>query len=63
MSNVPWSRAAISGVIGLLIGLAFTYVVGLIIPTTNLRWSLTAVGFASFFAAISGFIAGSKRSS
>lgn len=63
MNNVSWIRAAISGVIGLLIGLVLTYVVSLLIPTTNLRWSLMAVGFASFFAAVSGFVAGASRKS
>ena len=50
-----------SGAIGLVIGLVATYLVSLIFPTTNLRWSLVAVGFASFFGALGGYSAGAKR--
>jgi high-affinity Fe2+/Pb2+ permease len=63
MNQISWSRAAVSGVIGVIMGLVITYVVSLINHTTNLQWSLTAVGFASFFAACAGYIAGARRKS
>lgn len=40
----------ISGVISLVIGLAATYAVSIAIPTPDLKWALTAVGFATFFS-------------
>jgi hypothetical protein len=61
MNQISWSRAAVSGVIGVIFGLVITYVVSLINHTTNLQWSLTAVGFASFFAASAGYLAGAKQ--
>ena len=42
----------VSGIISTVIGLAATYAVSVIIPTTDLEWTLTAVGFASFFSGL-----------
>jgi hypothetical protein len=61
MNQILWGRAAVSGVIGVIIGLVITYFVSLINHTTNLQWSLTAVGFASFFAASGGYLAGARQ--
>jgi hypothetical protein len=61
MNQISWGRAALSGVIGVIIGLVITYVVSLVNHTTNLQWSLIAVGFASFFAASGGYLAGARR--
>jgi len=61
MNQISWGRAVVSGVIGVISGLVITYVVSLINHTTNLQWSLIAVGFASFFAASAGYLAGAKR--
>jgi hypothetical protein len=63
MNQISWGRAAVSGAIGVIFGLVITCVVNLINPTANLQWSLTAVGFASFFAACAGYIAGARRKS
>jgi hypothetical protein len=63
MNRISWGRAAVSGAIGVIIGLVITCVVNLINPTANLQWSLTAVGFASFFAVCAGYIAGARRKS
>jgi len=63
MNQISWGRAAVSGVIGVIFGLVITYIVNLINPTTNLRWSLIAVGFASFFAAFRGYIVGARQKS
>jgi len=63
MNKISWGRAAVSGAIGVISGLVITCVVNLINPTSNLQWSLTAVGFASFFAACAGYIAGARRKS
>jgi hypothetical protein len=61
MNQISWGRAAVSGVIGVIFGLIITYVVSLINNTTDLQWSLTAVGFASFFAASAGYLAGARQ--
>ena len=61
MNQTSWGRAVVSGVIGVIFGLVITYVVSLINHTTNLQWSLIAVGFASFFAASGGYLAGARR--
>jgi hypothetical protein len=63
MKQISWGRAAVSGAIGVIIGLVITCVVNLINPTANLQWSLTAVGFSSFFASFAGYIAGARRKS
>ena len=44
----------ISGFVGSIIGFVATYGVSLAIPTNNLTWALTAVGFASFFSGFFG---------
>jgi hypothetical protein len=61
MNGGSISRALLSGIIGVAIGLVITYVVSLIIPTENLTWSLIAVGFASFFAAFAGHLSGASQ--
>lgn len=44
-------------------GLAAAYIINLIIPTTNLGWSLIAVGFAAFFSGVFGYLGGVKQQS
>lgn len=39
-----------SGAISLVIAVAVTYAVSMIYPTSDLPWTLTAVGFGSFFS-------------
>lgn len=43
-----------SGIVSTAIGLTATYAVSFAIPTSNLQWALTAVGFASFFSGFFG---------
>jgi len=61
MKEISWGGAIMSGTIGIVIGLFSTYVVSLIIPTTNLKWSMTAVGIAAFFSAFAGYLVGVKK--
>jgi len=63
MKQMSLGKSAISGVIGVIIGLFITYVVSLISPTSNLQWSLTTVGFSSFCAAFAGYAAASRDKS
>lgn len=44
----------ISGVTSLVIALITTYSVSYAVPTQDLQWALTAVGFASFFSGFFG---------
>jgi hypothetical protein len=48
--NFEYQEELTSGVISTAIGLTATYAVSLAIPTSDLQWTLTAVGFASFFS-------------
>jgi ABC-type antimicrobial peptide transport system permease subunit len=52
--DFEYKDEVISGFVGSIIGVAATYGVSLAIPTTNLTWALTAVGFASFFSGFFG---------
>jgi len=61
MSMSLIGNAAIAGVIGLVIGVVFTFLVNLIKPTPDLTWSLIAVAFAAFFAGFAGYIVGIKE--
>lgn len=46
--------AFISGATSLITALAATYAVSLAVPTQELQWAMTAVGFASFFSGFFG---------
>lgn len=49
-------RAVIAGLVAVVFGLIATLIVDLFVPTTNLEWSLIAVGFASFVAGLAGYL-------
>lgn len=59
--NTLRSRAIVSGILAVVIGLIATVIADLFFPTTNLLWALIAVGFASFFAGSMGYYSGYKR--
>ncbi|MFQ3275242.1 MAG: ABC-type antimicrobial peptide transport system permease subunit [Candidatus Nanohaloarchaea archaeon] len=50
-----------SGVVSAVIGVVATYGVSLAMPTSDLTWALTAVGFASFFSGFFGSYYSSKE--
>ena len=58
MRNKSWKAATVAGIISLSIGVLATYLISIMIPTTELTWSITAVGFASFFGGFSSHISG-----
>lgn len=60
MNRPLWTQAAVSALIGLAIGLAFTYSLNLIFGLGNSPWTLLVVGFASFFSGFAGFWNGTK---
>ncbi len=45
-----YEEPAISGLVSLFFAVVITYGVAMVYPTSNLQWTLTAVGFASFFS-------------
>ncbi|MFB6158961.1 MAG: hypothetical protein ABEJ95_04885 [Candidatus Nanohalobium sp.] len=49
-----WKDELTSGAVSTVIALAATYAVSLAVPTQDLQWALTAVGFASFFSGFFG---------
>lgn len=61
MNNQTLMNAAISGLIALIFGLFFTWIASLIWPPLALTWAMIAVAFASFFAGVSGYVAGRER--
>lgn len=61
MNNQTLLRSLIAGLIALAFGLLVTFAVAIMIPTGNLRWSLIAVGWASFFGGAAGYLAGAVR--
>ena len=57
-TNISIISAAISGLIGLFIGLIITYLINWGSPMEQIRELLIAIGMASFFASYGGSIAG-----
>jgi hypothetical protein len=52
MERDPQARAAVSGLIGTIVGLSATWIASLVwFPTWTLSQAMIAVGIASFFAA------------
>ncbi len=59
--NFSYQEELISGVVSTLIGVAVTYGISMAIPTNELAWALTAVGFASFFSGFFGSYYSDKK--
>ena len=53
--------ALLSAVIAVAIALLITYLVSLVIPTTELTWALIAVGIGSFASAVAGYLSGASE--
>lgn len=51
-----FARAVISGLVAVVVGVIATFIVEIFIPTANLDWALIAVGFASFFSGLAGYL-------
>lgn len=54
-------RELLSGVVAVVIALIITYLVSLVIPTTELTWALIAVGIGSFVSAVAGCLTGASE--
>jgi ABC-type bacteriocin/lantibiotic exporter with double-glycine peptidase domain len=60
MKNFSLLRAILSSVIGLVIGVIFTALVKLIMPATNLAWTLIPICLAAIFSGFAGYLVGAK---
>jgi predicted membrane-bound spermidine synthase len=54
--------AIIAGIVAVIFAVIATLIVDALLPTSNLTWALIAVGFASFFAGLAGYLSGQDRS-
>ena len=61
MKSVSLFRAILSGVIGLVIGVIFTALVKLMMPETNLAWTLFPICLAAIVSGFVGYIVGAKQ--
>jgi uncharacterized protein YacL len=61
MKSVLLFRAILAGVIGLVIGVIFTAVVNLIVPTTNLAWTLFPICLAAILSGFAGYLVGARQ--
>ena len=61
MKRVSVFRAILCGVIGLLIGVVFAALENLVIPGTNLPWTLIPICLASALSALAGYWVGKRQ--
>jgi len=61
MKSLSLFRAILSGVFGLLIGVIFAALVNLIVPASNLAWTLFPICLAAIFSAFAGYIVGARQ--
>jgi hypothetical protein len=61
MKSALLFRAILSGVIGLVIGVIFTALVKLMVPATNLAWTLFPLCLAAIISGFVGYIVGAKQ--
>ncbi len=53
-------KAFNAGLIAMIFGIIITYGISKAVPTNNIEWALIAVGYASMFAGLSGYLSGIK---
>lgn len=53
-------KAFNAGLIAMVFGIIITYGISLVMSTNNLEWALIAVGYASMFAGLAGYLSGVK---
>ncbi len=61
MKSVSLFRAILSGIIGLVIGVVFAALVNLILPGTNLPWTLIPICLASILSGLAGYLVGARQ--
>lgn len=63
MNRVSVLRVILAGVAGLIIGVIITAIVNLVVPGTNLAWTLVAVGLSSLLSGAAGAAIGARQKS
>jgi small basic protein len=63
MKRVSILRVVLAGIAGLAIGVIVTAIVNLVVPGTNLPWTLVAVGLSSLLSAAAGAAIGARQKS
>jgi hypothetical protein len=61
MKSVSLFRVILSGLIGLVIAVVFGALVNLILPGTNIAWTLIPICLASIFSGLAGYWVGTKQ--
>ncbi len=56
-----FTRSVIAGIVAIVFGVVATFLVDIVVPTTNLTWAMIAVGFASFFGGFAGYYFGFRE--
>jgi hypothetical protein len=61
MKRFSLFRTILAGFTGLLIGVIFTALVELIVPATNVAWTLFPMCLATVFSGIAGYVVGARQ--
>jgi uncharacterized protein YacL len=61
MKRVRIVRAVLSGVIGVVIGVIFTALVNLVLPSANLAGTLIPICLAAILSALAGYLLGANQ--
>lgn len=61
MKNVSLSRAILSCVIGLVIGVIVASLVNLVVPSTNLVWTILPICLAALLSGFAGYLMGAQQ--
>ena len=63
MKRVSVLRVILAGVAGLVIGVVISAIVNLVVPGTNLAWTIVAVCLSSLLSGAAGAAIGSRQKS
>jgi len=63
MKRVSVLRVILAGVAGLVIGVVITAIVNLVVPGTNLAWTIVAVCLSSLLSGAAGAAIGARQKS
>jgi hypothetical protein len=61
MKNISLLRAILSCVFGLVIGVIIAGLVNLVVPATNLLWTLIPICLAAAVSGFSGYLVGARQ--
>jgi hypothetical protein len=61
MKSLSLFRTILAGFLGLLIGVIFTALVELVMPATNVAWTLFPMCLAAVFSGLAGYVIGARQ--